>query len=360
MMTIKEAINDYLDKKASLAESSRDKYGRILRRWLRALAAAGTPPTLPVEKLTIEMVDPFVEQMCELVPTTRRVYAAALKGFYEYVELRQLAGVSTTRLGQLLDQAVNGSYAPLVDYAAEEVEMVIATAAARAAGPWEEGPDGERRRLAALRDYALVVTLADTGMRESEAVGLRRGDVQWSARPTVRAKVTGKGRKDRWVFFSARAVAALRAYLAARQPQDAARGRPLHTMPLFTGHARKSKGTPLDTRAVRRVVGNLARAALPAERAGAVHPHTFRHHFLTMMWKATGDLKLAQVMAGHASVGTTTRYTHADVEGMAEAYARVFDVRGVTQWALPGMGDDGGEHPTSLSDSSRSDNVGDE
>lgn len=324
-MTVERAIQDYLAK-TNLAPSTRAKYDRILRRWLEALAEEEdwqiTADT-PVEELTIHDAEPFMAFVLGLAPVTRRVYASALIGFFEFLELRELApGVSTARLRQLLAPMVGGRRASLQDYAAAEIEAIVDTASELAAGPFEETPQGQRLRLIMLRDYALVVTLADTGMRISEAVSLRLGDVQWSARPMMRAKVLGKGGKERWAFFSGRASQALRAYLGVREANSGGR----NGLPLFANHSRSHSGRPISTTTGWKIVRRLAELALPPDRAIAIHPHTFRHRFLTKIWRTTGDLHLAQLMAGHTNIATTTRYTHASVEDLADGYARVFEI----------------------------------
>jgi integrase/recombinase XerC len=324
---IQNATRDYLDK-TRLAPSTRDQYARVLARWLESLAEEETGITgeTPVGRLTIHHVEPFMASVMHLAPTTRRLYASALIGFYEFLELRELANVSSARLRQLLTPMINGRRETVQDYAADEVEAVIRTAETIAAGPFEDTPKGRRHQLISLRNHALVATLADTGLRISEAVGLRRGDVQWTAKPAPRAKVTGKGDKERWVFFSVRASRVARAYLNARDAAVSDTHQPLHTQPLFANHSRSHAGLRISTVTGRKIVRKLARATLPLDRVPAIHPHTFRHHFLTKVWRETGDLHLAQKLAGHASVGTTTRYTHASAEELAAGYARVFDV----------------------------------
>lgn len=338
-MTIQDAVQDYLDK-TGLAPSSRAKYARILARWLESLAEEETDVTgeTTIDRLTIHHVELFMASAMDLASVTRRVYASALTGFYEFVELRQLAPVSTARLRQLLATMVNGRRETVPDYVAEEIEAIIRTARELAAGPFEDTSKGHRQRLVALRNHAMVTTLADTGMRISEALSLRRGDVQWTARPAPRAKIAGKGNKERWIFFSARAARAIQLYLNAQRQTDADGHRPLHTLPLFANHSRAHAGRPISTTTGWKIVRQLAEAALSADRVEAIHPHTFRHHFLTKVWRETGDLHLAQKLAGHASVGTTTRYTHASAEELAAGYARVFDTQGI-QPALPGLED---------------------
>ena len=71
----------------------------------------------------------------------------------------------------------------------------------------------DNERLIALRDRALILTLADTGMRIAEATSLRRGDLDLNE---GKAQVIGKKNLQRVVRFSDRALVAVRDYLRAR------------------------------------------------------------------------------------------------------------------------------------------------
>ena len=111
------------------------------------------------------------------------------------------------------------------------------------------------------RDKALVLFLLDTGARASEATGLRMADVDFKA---GRAKVNGKGDKERFVYLGRRALSALWLYVKDERP-EAARVNDDHLF--LTG-----EGYLLDRHSLRRIVYRLA------DRAGVkASPHQFRH-----------------------------------------------------------------------------------
>jgi site-specific recombinase XerD len=158
----------------------------------------------------------------------------------------------------------------------------------------------------ALRDRALVELLYGSGLRASEACGLRLADVDLHEGT---ARVRGKGGKERIVPVGGAAEDALRRYLAAGRPRLggghgehlflSVRGRPLH---------------PSDVR--RAVAGELSRAGLPQRS-----PHALRHAFATHLLEGGADLRSIQRLLGHASVGTTQVYTHVSVRHLRAAHA---------------------------------------
>jgi integrase/recombinase XerC len=164
-----------------------------------------------------------------------------------------------------------------------------------------------RGELIAFRDRAFILTLADTGLRVSEACSLRRGDIDWNEK---HAMVIGKGDKQGVVRFSNRSLDAIKDYLAARAKLDGDTGRPLTALPLFARHDKKA------SKRVLRVSSNGIWYAIKEriQEAGVspetVRIHDFRHYFVTMVYLATGDLKAAQELARHSDSKTTSLYAH--------------------------------------------------
>ncbi len=155
----------------------------------------------------------------------------------------------------------------------------------------------------ALRDAAVLEVLYGCGLRVSECVGLDLGDLD-GAELRVRQ---GKGRKDRVVPLGRKARAALDAWISARralQPSGA------H---VFVN----ARGGRLDPRSVRRL---LDRHAL-SSGIGKTHPHALRHSYATHLLGSGADLRSIQELLGHASLKTTARYAHVDVEYLVKEYA---------------------------------------
>jgi integrase/recombinase XerD len=159
----------------------------------------------------------------------------------------------------------------------------------------------------ALRDRALLELMYACGLRVSEAIGLRVGDVDVEE-AIVRA--SGKGSKERQVPVGREAISALRAYLARGRPALAcARAE----SSLFLNH----RGCALTRQGVYKIIQGHARRAGLSER---MSPHTLRHSFATHLLAGGCDLRSLQEMLGHADLATTQLYTQLSAERLKEAY----------------------------------------
>jgi len=162
------------------------------------------------------------------------------------------------------------------------------------------------------RDRALLELLYATGLRVGELVSLDWPDLDLGAQVL---RVLGKGGKERMVPFGRAAAEALRAWLAdwAEVRAEAGADADPEAEPVFLNH----RGGRLTERSVRR---RLDRYVPAAALAAGVHPHTLRHTFATHLLEAGADLRSIQELLGHASLSTTQRYTHLDVERLLNVY----------------------------------------
>lgn len=153
---------------------------------------------------------------------------------------------------------------------------------------------------------AILLLLPNTGLRISEACGLRTQDVQRRKGEPVLV-VTGKGNKDRVVPLNAAAVQALRDWTKTRKAEMADNDTPW----LFPG--RKTHIHPATVEKACREI-----AAADPELKGLT-PHVLRHRFATALLSRGVDLKTVQVLLGHESIMTTQRYLHPDTDQLAAA-----------------------------------------
>ncbi|MBI2410914.1 MAG: tyrosine-type recombinase/integrase [Candidatus Kerfeldbacteria bacterium] len=168
--------------------------------------------------------------------------------------------------------------------------------------------------LIQIRDKALMELLFSTGLRVSEAAGLRREQIHVKRDEFT---VRGKGSKLRVVFLNDRARNWLKRYLDARGDTS---------MYVFVSHDRaKAKGRrkeedkPLSPRSIERLVEKYARQAGIVKKVG---PHTIRHSFATDLLRNGADIRSVQAMLGHASITTTQVYTHVTDKGLREAHKK--------------------------------------
>jgi integrase/recombinase XerC len=166
---------------------------------------------------------------------------------------------------------------------------------------------GENREPWVLaRDAAVLALLYGSGLRISEALGLKRRDVPLpSAGDTI--VVTGKGNKRRMVPVLPAVLALVADYVAMCPFAPGPEG------PLFIG----AKGGALSPRIMQLAMQRLRGALGLAETAT---PHALRHSFATHLLARGGDLRAIQELLGHASLSTTQIYTAVDTEELLRVY----------------------------------------
>ena len=144
----------------------------------------------------------------------------------------------------------------------------------------------------ASRDRAILLFLLDTGCRISETTGCRRPDVDLSL---GRAKVSGKGAKERFVYVGQEAKKAIWRYVSMHRPEPL----PNHDL-LFLTH----EGRPMTRPALRSLLRRLgSKAEVPN-----VHAHRFRHTAAVEFLRNGGDVFTLQRMLGHTSMEMVRRY----------------------------------------------------
>jgi integrase/recombinase XerC len=253
-------------------------------------------------------------------PATEQLYLAATVRFFEYLAAERLAEINLPRLRLLLRQRTRRPGQRLPQFPRNEIESVLEYVNKFT----KLLSDNPMERLRALRDRSFLITLADTGLRVHEACNLRRGDIDWNE---GRAVIIGKGDKQAVVRFSERSLAALKDYLASRAVLDGGSGRPLPSLPLFARHDKGAgkKVKPITTTTGRNIVSERVRQALGENAGGHITPHSFRHYFVTTVLRASGNLKLAQELARHASIQVTQRYAHLSDDELDKGYHEIFE-----------------------------------
>ena len=142
-----------------------------------------------------------------------------------------------------------------------------------------------------LKYKAALSVAYGAGLRVSEVVALKVGDID-SKRMVIRIE-QGKGRKDRYVMLSPQLLELLRAWWRAARPQGW----------LFPG---RDPVQPMTTRQLNRA---CHAAAHMAEIGKPVSMHTLRHSFATHLLEQNIDIRVIQVLLGHAKLDTTALYT---------------------------------------------------
>lgn len=159
-----------------------------------------------------------------------------------------------------------------------------------------------------VRDRAVLEVFYSTGVRVSELVGLNWADIDFQLGII---RVTGKGSKERIVPIGEVALQALRYYAQEqrRKWNFSCKGE----TPAFLNN----RGERITTRSVARIVEkHLKQAGIPIKMG----PHGLRHSFATHLLNSGADLRVIQELLGHASLSTTQRYTHLNLDQLTAVY----------------------------------------
>ena len=162
-----------------------------------------------------------------------------------------------------------------------------------------------------VRDKALILAMYSAGLRVSEAVSLSMENISGSLEE---ARITGKGGKMRYVFFSDEAKTAIAEYLPQRKARLGMAGIDGKKGALFVNR----KGLPISVPGVRWIISRYAQHSGLGKN---IHPHSLRHSFATHLVNSGCDVRIVQEMLGHSSLSTTQRYTHVNIENLKKVYA---------------------------------------
>jgi integrase/recombinase XerD len=161
-----------------------------------------------------------------------------------------------------------------------------------------------------LRDRAMLETLYATGLRVSELVGLRLTQVSLDMGVV---RVVGKGSKERLVPLGEEAIGALQRYLTDARPVLVGKGK---SDAVFL----TARRGPMTRQAFWTLIKRSATKA--GISSASLSPHVLRHAFATHLLNHGADLRVVQMLLGHADITTTTIYTHVARERLKKLHAR--------------------------------------
>jgi integrase/recombinase XerD len=245
----------------------------------------------------------YLESERQNAVTTRNVRLAAIHAFFRYVATRHPDQLE--RVQRILGVPFKRARQRVVEYLEyDEIEAVLV------------GVDQSTRE--GRRDYALLVTMFNTGARVQEIVDLRARDLQL-IRP-FQVRIFGKGRKERICPLWPQTAQVLRAFAKARDLDLRSDTR------VFLNYRQQ----PLTRFGVRYILAkHLGRAQprVPSLATKRLHPHSMRHSTAVALLKSGVDLPSISQWLGHASLNTTNRYATIDLEMKRQAIARVKPIR---------------------------------
>lgn len=249
------------------------------------------PSALHLEHLDASLVLEFLQDLQTVrgnSPRTRNARLTAIKSFMHFVEHRVPGALE--QLQRVLALPSQKTDRRLVDHlTTEECQYLL------------DAPDPTTR--AGIRDRTMLLVSVTAGLRVSELVGLRLGDVTFSSR-YVDLRVLGKGRKERLLTLWKVVADSVRAWLAVRGEAP---------VPELFLNARGFEMTRAGFAYLLRRHAVTARAKCPALRAKRISPHVLRHTCALNVLQATGDIRQVALWLGHESTQTTEEYLRVDV-----------------------------------------------
>jgi integrase/recombinase XerC len=287
----------YLGAERRMSAKTVDAYRRDVRQFLDFLAVhcGGRVTLAGLRDIAVPDVRAFMAH--------RRGQGASGRSL-----MRSLAGVRS--FARFLERQGNGRIGALAAVRAPKTPRTLPKPLAIAPAKRLSDPGlraGEERAPWVLaRDAAVLALLYGSGLRISEALGLKVKDIPAPGRGDT-ITVTGKGKKTRMVPVLLPVLQLVAEYFAICPYERAP------DAPAFVG----AKGRPLSPRIIQLVMAGLRSALNLPETAT---PHALRHSFATHLLARGGDLRSIQELLGHASLSTTQVYTAIDADRLMQVY----------------------------------------
>jgi integrase/recombinase XerC len=293
-----------------------------MARWLSHLRAERrlSPKTLEAYARDLRQCLSFLSEHWGALVTLQRfakLEATDIRAFMAMRRADDIAGRSLARslagmrsFARFLEREGKGKVGALSAIRAPKIgkslPKPIQMAAAKRLADADERAGEDRDPWIWARDAAVMALLYGSGLRISEALGLKRREIPKPGEGDVLV-VTGKGNKTRMVPVLQNVLALVAEYAAMCPhplPPDG---------PMFVG----ARGGPLKARIIQLTMERL-RGALGLPDSAT--PHALRHSFATHLLSRGGDLRAIQELLGHASLSTTQIYTGIDSERLLEVY----------------------------------------
>ena len=262
-----------------LARNTLESYRRDLAGFASWLAQADAKPLVEAAPADLQRYLAWQVEARHARPRSTGRLVSSLKRFYRFAVNEGLraddpaADLEAPRIGRSLPKSISEA----------EVEALLAA------------PDVAHAQ--GMRDRAMLETLYASGLRVSELVGLKT--VQASLQQGV-VRILGKGAKERLTPLGEQACDWIARYQREARPQLLGERK---SDALFV----TARGGPMTRQAF---WGLVKRYAAAAGIRGAVSPHTLRHAFATHLINHGADLRVVQLLLGHADISTTQIYTH--------------------------------------------------
>jgi integrase/recombinase XerD len=280
----------FLTVEKGLSPNTLESYSRDLQDFMAYLAEQGLPGLADIQATAILGYLIHLRHR-GLTPTSRARHLVTLRGFFRFLHQEKIlphdpaALIELPKAGRHLPGVLSG----------REIRALLAA-------PPLDRPVG-------LRDAAMLELLYAAGLRVSELIRLKVLDLNFDA---GFVRVFGKGGKERVVPIGRPALSVLNRYLDQARPL------------LLKGEASTflfvaRRGRPLSRQGFWKL---LKKYAVQAGIRHPVSPHTLRHSFASHLLEGGADLRVVQMMLGHADIATTQIYTHVSMERLQSIHQK--------------------------------------
>lgn len=304
-----DAFGDYLVVEKNASENTVEAYMRDLGQWAGYLE----DNSINFDRFDISDLYRFLALLRHgeegpsltarenITKATQARKLASLKAFYRYCEKKEIItenpmkAVSPPRYRKKLPRPVR----------AIDLERLLE----------DSSHSGKRQRkntgLLELRDKAFFELMYSTGMRVSEIISLDIDEIHWQGRVVDSVKISGKGKKERYVFITELAAQVLTSYFEARRLLI----KDKEEQALFVN----ARGGRLTRRGATFIL-QQRKKRLGIDKDYTVH--SLRHSFATDLLNEGADIRHIQEMLGHASLSTTQNYTKVAREKLQQGFWR--------------------------------------
>lgn len=301
---------DFSEIEKGLSSKTQENYTRFLRKFFSWLKEAKLEALRPSE-LTTEHIWQYKVYLSRhigpkthktLKKTTQNYYLIALRSLLEFFVEKDVTSLPPSKVKLAKDKAD------------KEIKFLTLNQLANLLSAPSAGT------IIGLRDRSLLETLFSTGLRVAELAALNRDQLRIKDETRdLEIAVVGKGSKIRTVYFSERAIKALRYYLKERKDMDDA---------LFINYKRGGEKSSASRRLTVKSIEDIVKkyviiAGLPVMAT----PHTLRHSFATDLLNQGVDLRTVQEFLGHSNIATTQIYTHVTNKQLRDIHRKVHDNR---------------------------------
>lgn len=296
MISVKDQIIEYLhylNIERGLALNTRVSYERDLTQYTTFLEENQITSWQQVDRfLVVTYLQKLQTEGKSSATITRMV--SSLRRFHQYLRQERITDHDPM---QHIDSPKKAQKLPST-LSLEEVERLIET------------PDTSK--LLGIRDRAILEVMYATGLRVSELIGLKLGNLHLSI---GLLQTIGKGDKERIIPLGDYAIHWIERYLEEARPALTKKTpNELHLFVNNHGHGLSRQG----------IWKNLKTIVREAGINKEVTPHTLRHSFATHLLENGADLRTVQELLGHADISTTQIYTHITKKRMTDVYKQHF------------------------------------